>query len=584
MLGLSRSSVRSRSEQGSILMSVIVMMLVLMVLSLTLAAMVTTTTGSAVNSRSLAQSRAAADAGMAALVAHAMANPNDFCGKAWSHSSPRYDVVMGDCVSERVTFTSTGFDAEGNHPTVVEATYGYDSVPSIGTVNGAIVSGKGSLSVTSIRVSLEGGMMLNQGYLNCNNISDIDGNLVIRNPGSSMTDITNSCKVRGSAWVNGNFNCDNWGEVGGNLYVNGTARLSNNCRIGGSLFATGAVTMTNSSSVGGDLITGGNASLSKGTIGGNLLVAGNLTVSDGPATVLGTVVARGTGNMSFNGLTAGSLRVAGHIEKLEGCNITGDVESAKTGSISTTVFPSTRIGGSLKLGGTMNTWSPGPTILGTTQQNVTGITVPSVTVPDTTPPGFEWIELQYNPDDWDDYTPLPTPTCDFQNVLSGVTAVNNRTTPTVFDATSCSSVKFYNATFNLRTDVVFIVKKADAQQLKLTSADGYNHNFAIVVSDNTPSDHAPTCDTAAGQGEVTIYNANTTSQIAAMVYSPCTVRIGGSGNTWNGQVYAGTVAWNGSSMHLEYRQVSLPGLQVAGGAGGGGSGKTLGSLISRRDR
>lgn len=579
---------RSQShEKGSTLVSVLVVMLALATVALALGAAVTHTAHSTVNTRAVAQSRASADAGMAALVAYAKGNPDDFCDLSWSHvSTLRYDVASSSCQSGRVTFTSTGFDATGTTSTTVESVYSYDTVPSGGATEGAIVSGDGSLNISSINVSLDGGVLLNQGAFDCNNVSDIEGNVIVRN---GRADITNRCRIGGSVWAKGDVNCNSLGSIAGNLYAGGSVSLNNNCQIGGSVFADGNVTINNITvAVGGDVIAGGNVAMAYGTIAGNLLAKGKISVTS-PSTILGAVISESTADSSYYALTAGSLRIAGRITSLQASKVSGNVESAKVGG-STQVAPDVTIGGQLRLGGTLSTWGSGPSVAGGVSQNVTDIVTPAVTVPDTTPPDFDWIEFSFDADEWDrkGYAVEPTPTCDFQNTASGVTWVNNRTTRTLIDAQSCDTVNLYNVTFNLRTDIIFVVRKADAQSLKLTSANSGDHTFGLLVSDNNPDDKAPTC--GAGQGEVSIWNATMTGPISAIAYSPCTIRFGGNGSplpVWNGQVYAGKVVWAGNgnpAMHLEYRQVVLPGLRAGGAGGGGGSGRILRDLESRQDR
>lgn len=586
MLGLSRRR-RPAADAGSSLVTVVVMMSVLLVLSLALGAAVTNTARNVSSTRSTAQSLAAADAGMAAIVAYAKANPDDFCTVAWSHpTAPRYEVSSSACVGGQVTFTSRGFDAHGRHPNTVESVYAYDTLPSGGAAEGAIVSGNGNLNISSINISLDGGVLLNQGSFDCNNVSDIDGSVIVRNGNAA---ITNDCQIGGSLWAKGDVNCNSLGSVAGNIYAGGSVTMSNNCAVDGSVFANGNVTINNITvAVGGDVITGGQVSMAYGTIAGNLLAKGKIAVTS-PSTILGSAVSESTADMSFYALTAGSLRVAGRITSLQASRVNGNVDSARTGS--TQIAPDVTITGALRLGGSLSTWGAGPNVAGGIHQNVSGITVPAVTLPDTTPPGYEWVEFPFDASEWASkgYAVQTTPTCDFQNVASGVSWVNARTSPTIIDARGCSSLNLYNVAFSLRTDVVFLLKKGNAQSLRLTSGNGADHAFGLVIPDNTPDDHAPTC--AGGQGEVTIWNATMSSAISAIVYSPCTVVFGGNGSplpVWNGQVYAGKVTWAGNgnpAMHLEYRQVALPGFRPGGGAGGGGGGgKTLASLISRRDR
>lgn len=124
-----------RHDAGSTLITVIVVMLVLSVFAIALAGAVTSTVTARVTSRASVDSRAAADAGLAAVVAHAR-RTGDFCGLTVGEvapppNSPVYEVWSTDCPGSEgeVTFTVTG-NPDGPAPTTIQAKYAYAPVPS----------------------------------------------------------------------------------------------------------------------------------------------------------------------------------------------------------------------------------------------------------------------------------------------------------------------------------------------------------------------------------------------------------------------------------------------------------------------
>lgn len=578
-----------RDEQGSALLSVLVIMLVLSIGGLALAAIVTNTTSMLVQNRTTVQSRAAADAGLADAIAQGRRAGGVCALGLTSTTAPRY-TVSSSCSAGKVTITSTGYGEDGG-TTVTNAVYSVTSAYQ--GLDGALVSAAGSLNVSSIDIqsaSNEGDIILNTGNFDCNNSMEVDGDLIVRN---GSVHLSNACLIRGDLMASGNIQIDNNAVgVGGKVVTLGTFSLTTGATVTGDVFARGTATVSSGGKIDGGITAVGNVSISGSTsrIGGSVISGG--AISFNAATVVGSVVTSSTADASFYKGSVGSVRVAGRLNSMQETTVTGSVESTRAGQ-SNGVTPGTLIGGALRVAGTISTWGAGPSATGGITQNATGLVVPTApTVPtphELTTEAFVWTDLPYSDTAWTGagYTILPAPAgCDYQNVAANVAAVNARTTPTLYDARSCSDPKMYNVTFNLKTDIAFVLPKVNAQRLKINSADGLPHQFHLITPDNTVN-QSPTC--SSGYGTIVLGDVAMAAQITGAAYSPCTISIGQSsgGSRWNGQIYAGTVAWGGNTtprMVLDYKEVDLPGFDpAAGGGGGGGVTTTLGALVSQRD-
>lgn len=119
---------RLRDDAGSTLVVVLIVMLVLSIGGLALAAVVTNTTSGLVHSRATAESRAAADAGMAAAVAGAR-RTGAVCDIHITRAQPEYSVTS-TCADDEVTFRSVG-TADDGRKTTLQAVYDYSSSPAM---------------------------------------------------------------------------------------------------------------------------------------------------------------------------------------------------------------------------------------------------------------------------------------------------------------------------------------------------------------------------------------------------------------------------------------------------------------------
>lgn len=487
-----------------------------------------------------------------------------------------------------VIIRSTGTAPDGTTKTV-DAAYAWSPGASEET-EGAIVSGgSASMNISTINViGADGDVLINSGNFDCNNTSTIGGDLIIRNGTLAMS---NKCQITGNVYVSGNATINNNAVgIGGSIYTLGNFSMTTGATIGGNVEARGSLTINSGAKINGNVTGVGTstASIDNATIGGSLFTAGAVRLGS-KATIKKDVVSSNTSTASdfYTGIVEGSVNVGGWFSQLAESTITGSVVAAKSGSTSA-VAPSTKIGGSLTLGGPISTWSSGPTVGGTKKYSQSGLTAPSA--PTMATPTqlesdyFTWIDYPYVATKWVSagYSVLTKAKCDYQNTSTLVTEINALTTPTVVDATSCSTVNLYGVTFNLKTDVTFIGKSfKSAQSLKINSANGKDHVFNLIVPDSTDDD-SPTC--GSGQGEMKIYAVTMSSNIKGIAYSPCTISFGGS-STWYGQIYAGVASYSsGGTMNLTYTPVPLPGLSsTTSGSDSGSAGALDTTLLAQSE-
>jgi len=581
-------------DDGSMLVSVLVIMLVLTLGTMTVASVVMNTTGMLVDSRSTAQSRAAADAGLADALASVSAG-GPLCALALTSSAaPRY-TATSSCGDGAVTIESEGRGEDGG-VTRTRAVYRVDVQE--GTLEGALVSANGGLNVSSIHVTavdVDGDVVLNQGSLDCNNSTEIRGDVIVRNGNVSLS---NYCHIHGDVIVSGTVSVSNHVRIGGSVYSMSTSApavtINNSGRVEGGVTTKGGVSMTSGGLVDGSITAEGAVSVdgSATRVGGSVHAGAELSLNS--ATVVGTMATSSAADASFWSGRAGAIRVNGRFSQLQATTVTNDVTSTRAGAANS-IYQIT-VGGHIRVAGTYGTLS---STYASASQNVTGLTAvppPSASRPWQLDTGsFAWSDLPFSAAAWAGagYSVLPVPGCNFQNSPQHVTWVNSLTSPTILDARSCSELKLYQAQFSLRTDIVILVSAVDGQFMRIASADGGEHMFSIVTPDWVVN-AAPSCTAEIGYpapGAIGLSDVLMETEITGVVYSPCTIALGQSGSNdsrWNGQVYAGTVTWGGNSsnrMQLDYREVNLPGLieHTGGVIVGPGSAVSLGSLQSLRD-
>lgn len=484
------------------------------------------------------------------------------------------DVVAGCPRSgdNYVLVSVDGQDERGRTVNIV-GVYIWLTAPA-GSSQGALVSGGGSMSISTLSIESEGGdLMLAYGNFNCNSSSSISGDLVIID---GDVQFSNACYIGGSLYASGNVTINNNAVgVGGDVYAIGNFSMSTGATIHGSVYTNGNINLTSNAIILGDLESSGtgNARIGAVTIGGNVRVAGPLRLETG-SKIGGSVYSASTSNATgYQTQISGSLITNGLLNSLQASSVGGDIQVTSPGN--NALNPTLTVGGNVLLRGTYSTYGAGVQANGTIQTNYVGLTnvqAPVFDVPEQLQPGyFKWTD--YNPSfaDWigEGYQIFTRSGCDYQNNAAFVTEVNNLTVPTLIDISSCSQVNMYGITLNLKTDVSFYGNAFYAHSMNIKSADGQVHRFNLITPDKT-GNKAPTCST--GQGKTTAYALKMDDKIQGWIYSPCEVAIGGL-STINGQVYAGTVSWSGGGVtRLDYVQLGLPGFPVETVPGTGGVG------------
>jgi len=458
-----------------------------------------------------------------------------------------------------IVIHSKGTDYRGKETEVV-STYQW-IIRSEGSVDGALVSGGGTMNLSRLIISGDGAdLVLMSGTFDCNNITEVSGDLIVL--GGTVA-ISNACIIKGSIYANNSVSIANPAvAVGGDIYTLGNFAISTGVTVGGSVYAKGNLTMSSGARINGSVMSesGATQSVDGVRIGGALRIAGPLRLQNG-SNIGGNVVSSSTAAADvYNSTVGGSLTVGGNYSQLAATTVGGDITAARSGQVSS-IAP-TASAASVYLGGTINTWSSGPAVTGAVYQNRT-IAAPAVatfTIPDQlTPNFFVWQDYSFLESDWttSGYTIVTKASCDYQNNASLVTEVNNFTSPTVVDMRGCGNVNMYGVTFTLKTDVAFVSNKfANAEQVKVNSSSAATHEFDMIISDLVPNS-APTC--SAGQGVMDIYGLRMSDKISGFIYSPCQITFGGN-SIINGQVYSGSASYtSGGDMKINYIKSGVPG-------------------------
>lgn len=269
---------RSRDDDGSALVSVLVIMLVLSIGALSLAAIVTNTSGVVADSRSKAQSRAAADAGLADVVA-GLKRGDLSCpaaGVTLSDSdiavdgagSPAYDYAV-TCGAGFATITAYS-EVDGAR-TGVQAVYSYSEAPE--GVGDMVFFGTGNVTFTHEVDTAATGRLLNivvpQASFTCQN--HIPANITARGDISA----NGGCTIDGAATSAAGVldMCCGTDTIKGNVATGGTGTSTVRGTLGGSLHANGRITFGwEGKTVAGSVTANGNVSL------GNVRIQGTLTM------------------------------------------------------------------------------------------------------------------------------------------------------------------------------------------------------------------------------------------------------------------------------------------------------------------
>ena len=279
---------RLRPSEGSTLVTVLVTMLVLTLLALTMAAAVTATARTAAHVRGNAESRAAADAGVAALVAQAR-RTGAFCSiSATSAVRPVYEAASGPCSAGKVTFTSTGHASDGA-VTVVEAVYGYTEVSTPGGAGDMVFYGDTTFTNEVKTYSLDEDLLsivIPTGDFTC--MAAIPGNILL----GGNFETKGSCAVEGGVAAGGTLEMAVASDsIDGSVTTAGAGSNTVRGTIGGSLRTRGAIEFGwENRRVGGDVEAAGDVKLGSARVDGSLTLPASRTLTMQSGIVSGGIV------------------------------------------------------------------------------------------------------------------------------------------------------------------------------------------------------------------------------------------------------------------------------------------------------
>lgn len=555
----------ARRDDGSALITVLIVMLVLTIGGLALSAIVVNTAGLVGANRGNAQSRAAADAGLAAAIATALRD-DDICDNTPIESDPVEGDLGGgstfqvtrDCVSVegRAIYRSIG-RASGGAVTATEAVFAYEAVPVV--VNEPALITRAPLNLSALTIKA------------------VD-------PAEPAT-----VWVIPDAGGSGDFTCNSGGAIAGSVYLPaGTVFGVGGCEVSGDVFAEKDVTIGSGTDIRGDLVSlTGKVSVSGGSvIDGGVYAYRDITFTGGPI-VHGDVVS-----------SAGSVSVSG------GMTIDGSIHAKVnvTGtSLSARFVDSIYAGNNLHLtggkpaardeimyGGAF-TFSNAPA----SSWAVTSVTKttlqPVVTVPQL-PDAPEWQGITQS--DLDAlvsnglFTKMTwTGSCAYSwwPEHEMIAKIKNLATPTIIDASHCAQLDLhqYSGTTTLKTDVIFVGPSFNIEDQDFQSADGREHRLWFIAPE-VPSRNCSSVPAISIDGSSMLPTGGG-SLISAMIFTQCTVEFPNSGEGWKGSIQAGAMT---GKPNFWYTPVGFPGSpppgeEETGGSPGGGA--ILGELISRRD-
>jgi Tfp pilus assembly protein PilV len=272
-------------DEGSALVSVLVIMLVLTIGGLALAAIVTSTASGLAGSRDTAQSRAAADAGLATGLAEAR-RTGQACGMDISSTTAPKFRVTSICGSGRVTFTVTGTGENGGQ-TKTEAVFAYSS-STAGTGADMIFFGDTTFTKEVIAHPLDDSLLsivIPSGDFTC--MSTIPANLVL----AGDLNTKGSCDVKGSVVAGGEADMAvGTDRVVGTLTLAGPASNTIRGTVGAAINARGGIGFGwEGRTIGGNVTSGGNVALGSTKISGSLTVPSDKTVTMDSGSVSGGI-------------------------------------------------------------------------------------------------------------------------------------------------------------------------------------------------------------------------------------------------------------------------------------------------------
>lgn len=335
-------------------------------------------------------------------------------------------------------------------------------------------------------------------------------------------------------WVDGgNVNCNSNVQIKGNLIVvNGTVDISNSCRVTGNLWSKKQLTVHQAApgglqTVGQSLYVTANAYLAAGTkIGGDVLLTG---VRTGGTPIVGGAIRQSVAPANIPQYVPVKLpEVLYRPADWTGFVNTGDRQAA------------------------YRTWVRG-------QATANGAPTWADAV-NTTKDQCRVAGASY-----DANGPLVGPAV-----------------PTVFDTTNCAETRFEGGlNIKLRSDMVIFAKSFySTGDFKVTSADGAQHKFWVIVPDRNPNGIAE-CTGGAGN----IKNDSGSLAIAPItlfMYTPCTIDTNNSTDFY-GQLYGGTVQLR-NAMTMNYVPIGIPGVELPSTSPVGSAGYRVDVVYKREIR
>ncbi|WP_240642331.1 polymer-forming cytoskeletal protein [Microbacterium sulfonylureivorans] len=279
-------------DRGSTLVSALVVMLVLSIGGLALAAIVTNTTATLSDSRSTAQSRASADAGLAeavsALRRGSLACPgalHDVRVDGTDAKSPTFSYSV-TCGAGVATITATG--KAGTGMTTTQAVYRYTETPSI--AGDMVFFGTGSVDFTYEVRPMATGRLLDivvpQATFDCHTM--LPGNITV----GGNIEASGGCTIKGNVRAGGIVDiCCASDTIEGDLSTSGTGAGKVEGTILGNIHANGALNFGwGGKRVGKSVTTSGNVSLGNVRIDGTLTLPSTRTFNQDQGAVTGGVV------------------------------------------------------------------------------------------------------------------------------------------------------------------------------------------------------------------------------------------------------------------------------------------------------
>ncbi|WP_146145279.1 pilus assembly PilX N-terminal domain-containing protein [Microbacterium timonense] len=530
-----------RKDDGSTLISVLIVMLVLSIGALTLGVIVTNTSGLAAGGRSTAQSRAAADAGIAELVARA--GRGDVCEQTLSNVSlgagSRYTATSScDDATGLVVFESTGTSEGGAH-TTVRAVYELETDPGATPPT----AGGPGLFYTHGMTS----------RMNSYVFDDVNSEI-------GIDEFTGAAGVFAST---GNIECGAGSVLPGDIYTEiGNLKLDTGCLVEGSAFI------------------GGMADVNGGTIEGTLIAPKNVQHEI-------------TGTVGKSGMMQGNVFVGGTVY-VNGGRVYGSVTAAGTGS---STLGSDLISGNFVYRGSYGNWGPN-IVKGAIVKNTSLLPPTLPDIPDWQDVQFVPVNATTPPQAWADagYA-LTTVTGIGCSKWSGnsadVTSLTSvLSTRMIFDIRACSgnfdtNSGGANKVVKVNNDIAIIANGWYLSGTKFKSADGQPHTIYLITPDSKPAVADPQCDWPA-QDSQQLNDSTVDPTIAIYIYTPCAMKFNSGTATFRGQVYSGRLSFGGG-VKVAFAPRSIPGYDFGEdvepwpGTGGGETPAGLGTLLSLRD-